>query len=131
VNNNSYPDIFFGLKGGFNNFGIVTNFNLRAVPQTQVYGGALVYSPLQFDPLVQAIVNFQANNKDPKAQIIASFALGTGEFICLMILFYDAPTAPNGTFDEFLAIHPYGTLETQSYLSIVEASPIYDSINLR
>ncbi len=81
MNNNSYPDIFFGLKGGFNNFGIVTNFNLRVVPQTQVYGGALVYSPLQFEALVPAIVNFQANNKDPKAQIIASFAIGTGPLL--------------------------------------------------
>jgi hypothetical protein len=131
VNNNSYPDIFFGLKGGLNNFGIVTNFNMRAVPQTQVYGGLLIYSPLQFDGLIQAMVNFQANNKDPKAQIIGSFIIAPGEFIFILIVFYDAPTAPNGTFDEFLAIYPYGTLQTQSYLSLVQASPVSDTNNLR
>src|ERR1700733_1531089 len=30
-------DLFFALKGGFNNFGIVYSMTLQAVPQTQVW----------------------------------------------------------------------------------------------
>jgi hypothetical protein len=131
VNNNSYPDIFFGLKGGLNNFGIVTNFNVRALPQTLVYGGVLTYVPQQFDGVIQAMVDFQTNNKDLKAQIISSFIIAPGEFVIIIIVFYDAPTAPNGTFDEFLNLQPYGTLQTQSYLSLVQASPVSQSDNLR
>ncbi len=131
MNNNSYPDIFFGLKSGLNNFGIVTNFNMRALPQTQVYGGFLLYIPLQFDVVIQAIVNFYNNNKDPKAQLIGSFIIAQGEFIFTLIVFYDAPTAPSGIFDEFLAISPYGTLQTQSYLSLVQAAPVSATNNLR
>ncbi len=131
MNNNSYPDIFFGLKGGLNNFGIVTNFNVRALPQTLVYGGVLTYVPQQFDGVIQAMVDFQTNNKDLKAQIISSFIIAPGEFVIIIIAFYDAPTAPNGTFDEFLNLQPYGTLQTQSYLSLVQASPVSQSDNLR
>ncbi len=131
MNNNSYPDIFFGLKGGLNNFGIVTNFNVRALPQTLVYGGVLTYVPQQFDGVIQAMVDFQTNNKDLKAQIISSFIIAPGEFVIIIIVFYDAPTAPNGTFDEFLNLQPYGTLQTQSYLSLVQASPVSQSDNLR
>ncbi len=131
MNKNSYPDIFFGLKGGLNNFGIVTNFNMRALPQTQVYGGLLIYFPLQFDGLIQAMANFYNNNKDPKAQLIGSFIIGQGEFVFTLIVFYDAPTAPNGTFDEFLALSPYGTLQTRSYLSLVQSAPVATTNNLR
>jgi peptidoglycan/LPS O-acetylase OafA/YrhL len=131
VNNNSYPDIFFGLKGGLNNFGIVTNFNVRALPQTLVYGGVLTYVPQQFAGVIQAMVNFQTNNKDPKAQIIASFVIAPGQFVLLIIVFYDAPTAPNGIFDAFLALQPYGSLQTLSYLSFIQAAPVSQTNNLR
>ncbi|KIJ54881.1 hypothetical protein M422DRAFT_125731, partial [Sphaerobolus stellatus SS14] len=33
----SHPDLFFGLKGGGNNFGIVTSFVLKTRPQGQVW----------------------------------------------------------------------------------------------
>ena len=120
VNKNSYPDIFFGLKGGFNNFGIVTNFKMRTVPQTLVYGGHLFYSQPQFEAAIKAIVNLQAKNKDPRVLIIALFNITPKQFSLILFLFYDAPTAPKGTFDEFLAIPHVSTVKTQSYLSFVQ-----------
>jgi FAD/FMN-containing dehydrogenase len=33
----SQPDLFFGLKGGLNNFGIVTRFTLKAHPLGTIY----------------------------------------------------------------------------------------------
>lgn len=38
----SYPDLFWALKGGSNNFGIVTKFRLATLPSDQIYAG--VYS---------------------------------------------------------------------------------------
>jgi FAD/FMN-containing dehydrogenase len=35
------PDLFWALRGGGGNFGIITRFRYRAVPVSQVYGGAL------------------------------------------------------------------------------------------
>lgn len=120
MNNNSYPDIFFGLKGGLNNFGIVTNFKMRVVPQTLVYGGALLYFPTQFEAIVKAMVEFQAKNKDPKAQIFGFFIVAYGRFTLSLFIFYDAPTAPAGIFDDFLVIAPLGTLKTQTFLSLIQ-----------
>jgi hypothetical protein len=132
VNSNSYPDIFFGLKGGFNNFGIVTNFNMLAVPQTQVYAGYISYTPSQFTMAIQALANFQVRSKDPKAEIVGFLAITGGQFFLSVYCFYDAPIAPNGTFDEFLsAPHTTNTLQTQSYLSFVQSTASAAPTDLR
>ncbi|KAG9080807.1 hypothetical protein FRC06_006138 [Ceratobasidium sp. 370] len=66
------PDLFFGLKGGFNNFGIVTKFTLLAYPQTQVWGGVRTFSWDQLMQVNAATVDFIAKVSDQKAAIIPS-----------------------------------------------------------
>ncbi|CAF4132375.1 unnamed protein product, partial [Rotaria sp. Silwood2] len=118
-------------EGGLNNFGIVTKFTMRAVPQTEVYGGLLFYDPLVINAVIQALVNFQANNKDPKAQITGSFIILPSQYFVTLLVFYDAPTAPAGIFDEFIKISSFGTLNTQSYLTFVQAAPVTQAVNLQ
>ncbi|KIJ44595.1 hypothetical protein M422DRAFT_251874 [Sphaerobolus stellatus SS14] len=99
----SHPDIFFGLRGGGNNFGIVTAFVLKAHPQGQVYGGMLVYIG-DIPAIRQAIQDFDPNNNDPNALILPSDVYEGGTLVAGIVLFYDGPTPPNGTFDAFLAV---------------------------
>lgn len=123
MNKNSYPDIYFGLKGGFNNFGIVTNFNVRVVPQTHVYAGIIFYVLPQFRAVFQAMANFQAMNKDPKAAISGFLTFAGGQLLLLLYCIYDASVAPTGTFDGFLAIpHTFTTLQSQSFFSFIQST---------
>ncbi|KAH6714272.1 hypothetical protein BKA61DRAFT_643878 [Leptodontidium sp. MPI-SDFR-AT-0119] len=43
INQASAPDLFFALRGGGNNFGIVTHFEMDIYPQGQIWGGQSFY----------------------------------------------------------------------------------------
>jgi len=128
----SYSDVFFGLKGGGNNFGIVTNFILQTHQQSQVWGGLIINAGTEFDRLNAAIEAFVANVDDPKAQILPSYTYAAGLPIITNILFYDGPQPPHGIFDEFLAIPSISSdVKTRSFTSLVDNTGSHAIDNLR
>jgi len=108
-------DLWFGLRGGLNNFGIVTKFILKSHPQTDISAGILIYTENKLDQIKEAVVKFQQKN-DTKAAIVIPIAYTSGQITVGCFLFYDAPTLPGGIFDDFLAIqHAQGNISTMSY----------------
>lgn len=96
VNQNSYPDLYWALRGGGNNFGIVTQFNVRAVPQGQMWGSMRTYLEPSFPSLIEAYYNLGMNaRKDGKAHQILSFGWG-GLPVAQVELEYAEPN-PNAT----------------------------------
>ncbi|KAJ7027714.1 FAD-binding domain-containing protein [Mycena alexandri] len=121
----SHPDLFFGLKGGFNNFGIVTKFTLKTFTRDKVWGGVIAYGPDQIPAVEAAIARFAKTNTDPKAEIIAACNFMDGQIQIDNIMFYDGPTPPAGVFDEFLNITSVSkNVSTRSFLSVVQAGQV-------
>ena len=58
ANARSNPDLFWALKGGSSNFGIVTRFDLRTFPVTSVYGGTTIYEPAFVKDYLDAIASY-------------------------------------------------------------------------
>lgn len=52
MNEQLNPELYFALRGGGNNFGIVTNFRARVVPQGPKLGGGRTYSTNYTDQLI-------------------------------------------------------------------------------
>ncbi|GJE90591.1 FAD-binding oxidoreductase [Phanerochaete sordida] len=104
ANAESEPDLFFALKGGYNNFGIVTQMTFRTFPIANVWGGNRLATSAHFPAAVAAINNYVASVTDPRAAMIISFVGIPGALFVSMDLFYDGPAPPPGIFDEFLAI---------------------------
>ncbi|KAH9019650.1 FAD-binding domain-containing protein [Lactarius hengduanensis] len=99
----SNKDLWFALRGGGNNFGIVTKFTYKTVPQGQVWGGTLNYNVDQLDLVKDAVVKFQQKN-DTKAALNVPVIYTPAGAISAAVLFYNAPTPAPGIFDDFLAI---------------------------
>lgn len=53
VNATSYPDLFWSLKGGSNNFGIATRYDLETFPLIDIYGGFLTSNETYVNDVVQ------------------------------------------------------------------------------
>ncbi|TFY66031.1 hypothetical protein EVG20_g5068 [Dentipellis fragilis] len=108
-------DLWFGIRG------IVTKFTLKTFQQTEIWGGTVVVPSSGLDAAVDAIVAFQDNVTDPKADINAAFVYAAGEVILNLLIFYDAPTPPAGIFDGFLAIPGANasSVSTRTFLDMV------------
>ena len=120
---------------------------MTAFPQTEVWvrlllvtvhwqnvnslfqGGIIAYPANKSDEVRTAIADFSVNAQDPKAGIISSYTNGQGPGT---IVFYDAPTAPPGTFDSFTNITSvFSDLKTRSYLDMFLAPNLNASLDLR
>ena len=119
------PDLFFALRGGGNQFAIITKMTLKTYDIGNggtVWGGVRIYAADQHVALLAAVANFTANNNDPKAAIIPTFDfLGTAVDVPLSIVFffYDDDFLSSGVFDSILGL-PYlvDDLKSQSYLDL-------------
>ncbi|KAI4863000.1 FAD binding domain-containing protein [Hypoxylon rubiginosum] len=127
VSNTSHHDLWLALRGGGNNFGIVTSYLLQAYPQGDIWGGNLEFdaTPENTAALLTAVRNFTENYSDGKAGIImtAERTLITLLDIWIIFLYYNGPEPPQGVFDEFLAIGPtINTCKTQRYADLLSGN---------
>ena len=120
-------DLWEALKGGGNNFGIVTSYIVQTYPQGDVWGGNLAFirTPSTDEKLLQAVRDFTEYNKDDKAAIIVTAERAQVNLVdsWIIFLFYDGPEAPAGTFDNFTSIGPIlNTARRRTYADLMKWS---------
>lgn len=124
ASNYTNPDLFAAIKGGGNNFGIVTAFIVQAYPIGQIWGGNLVwFGQDKTQGILDAVRNFTEAYDDPKAAIIptSELTLANSTDLWILFVFYDGPEPPAGVFDEFLALDPaINTCKTQTYGDLLQ-----------
>ncbi|KAL8923655.1 MAG: hypothetical protein Q9172_003047 [Xanthocarpia lactea] len=74
ANSKDNSDLWFALKGGSNNFGVITRFDLNVFPLGKIWGGS-IYNPIETLPAqVQAFVDLNnASNYDTNAAVINAY----------------------------------------------------------
>ncbi|KAK2809499.1 hypothetical protein FQN50_003767 [Emmonsiellopsis sp. PD_5] len=114
VNAEEHADLFVGLKGGGNNFGIVTRFDLPTFAFDKMWGGQKVYSNDTTDAQIKAFVNFNDNaHTDLHANLINYFSYDSKskEHIVFNVIDYNIPVENAPIYDELNAI-PGVTVDT-------------------
>ncbi|KAI1635609.1 hypothetical protein F4809DRAFT_651083 [Biscogniauxia mediterranea] len=120
-------DLFKALKGGGNNFAIVTAYTLQTYRQGDVWGGnlAFVHTDETAAKLLKAVRDFTEYNDDDKAAVIVTAERGNVDLIdsWILFLFYDGPEAPEGTFKNFTDAGPIiNTCKTRTYANLMGTS---------
>ncbi|ESK94352.1 hypothetical protein Moror_8217 [Moniliophthora roreri MCA 2997] len=119
VTESSDADLFWALKGGLNNFGVVTRLTLKTFPQGQVWGGQITYTSRHLDAVTAAVAKFTSTVTDPKANILTAYNVLLGQVVVSQLLFYDAPNPPPGMFDDFLTVPSLTTdVKTRDFLNM-------------
>lgn len=109
VSYTSYPDLYWALRGGGNNFGVVTNFKLDAYPLGKMWGGTRIYSNASYPAVLDAIYKFATtgSSTDVEAAQIISFGYDASFGpLAAAQLEYGKPVENASIFNDFNAI-PY------------------------
>ncbi|KAL5000235.1 hypothetical protein BDV10DRAFT_183558 [Aspergillus recurvatus] len=97
-----HSDLYWALRGGGNNFGLVTKFNLYTIPSTLLRGGTRVFGEDQFPNVVTAFVDVAARaNDDPNAQQYVMFASLGGTNVASAELTYIQNVSNPAIFEKY------------------------------
>ena len=107
ANANENSDLWIALRGGSNNFGIVTKFSFATFSQALMWGG-FTYSDISTAPQqIEAFSNFSTNpNYDKHASLIQIYGYGSGQYIALNSIVYTRPVVNPPVFQQFTSIQP-------------------------
>ncbi|KAI4195361.1 MAG: hypothetical protein LQ350_007230 [Teloschistes chrysophthalmus] len=109
ANEKSNPDLWWALKGGGNNFGIVTSFTLSTYPIHDVWGGSKAYSLDQLPALFSAMNEYQwRHDKDPYANLILQAFTTNASIGAFVNMVYLKPELSPPAFSPFYSIPTVG-----------------------
>jgi hypothetical protein len=108
VNQESHPDLYWALRGGGNNFGIVTRFDLDSIEHQGFWGGSLTFDITQLDPALRAFSQL-LDSTDVKATswFVVGYMASADFWVVNTMPLYADPVpldSPPEIFQPFLAL---------------------------
>ncbi|PYH43915.1 FAD-binding oxidoreductase [Aspergillus saccharolyticus JOP 1030-1] len=128
ANARDHADLFWALKGGANNFGIVTTATIQTYPMGPVWGGIKWYSSEQLPAVMEALYEYQtAPNKDPYANLmVEAVPLNSTGGVILNLVYLKPEPAP-AAFAPFAALPTVlDTTQIQSFLTFMSGAVLPD-----
>ncbi|KZP24004.1 FAD-binding domain-containing protein [Athelia psychrophila] len=103
--------LFEALKGGGNNFGIVTQYTLKTHKQGKTWGGSYSFKARKEGPVKAAIVDFITKEKRKEAAMVAAFRYtldtsGEVKYTISLFCVFDGPEPADDPWQRFEVIQP-------------------------
>lgn len=129
------PDLWVSLRGGINNFGIVTSLKLRTFKAGDIWGGVTYYMPETFSQLARAACDFVLNEKDQDAHVMASAGYGFGHQVVTCVMYHVQGQENAPSLQRFTTMEPQikqmSTMRTSTHLGFCDELSKFSSNGLR
>ncbi|KAI0204952.1 FAD-binding domain-containing protein [Astrocystis sublimbata] len=108
------PDLYKCLRGGGNNFGIVTRYHMRTFRQGPFWGGSLLYHPPSFPGQIEALVKHlkeedagvDNDTKETHLMISLFYAAQFGATLGLNQVYYTRDVEHPTVLEPFVSVQP-------------------------
>ncbi|GAB1315262.1 Bifunctional solanapyrone synthase [Madurella fahalii] len=128
-------DLWTALKGGLNNFGLVTSITMKTFSAGDIWGGVTYYLPGTFSELLRNACEFVHNETDEDAHIMCSAGYGFGHqaVTCVMYHTQGKPNPPS--LQRFTAVQPQieqmCSMRTSTHLEFCEELSKFSNDGMR
>ena len=104
------PDLWIALRGGSNNFGVVTRFDIETFEQGDFWGGSIRFDISLAPKLLEEFYRFNTSlGYDDYASLIQVFAFTRGGYFPLTTMDYTKPVRNPPVFQPFTKLEPQYT----------------------
>ncbi|KAJ0120684.1 hypothetical protein J7T55_015416 [Diaporthe amygdali] len=135
ANAEANSDLWIALRGGLNNFGIVTSLKLRTFKSESIWGGVTYYMPETFSQLVRGACDFALNEKDQDAHVMASAGYGFGHQVVTCVMYHVQGKENPPSLERFTTMEPQikqmSTMRTSTHLGFCDELSKFSSDGLR
>lgn len=118
------PDLYWALKLGSTNYGIITRFDLTTFPLQDIWGGAKLYDINLGPPLLEHLTKFTANiNNEPTGMTAVGLAYNPQlkQYLVWAPVMYYKPVASPPLFDGMSSFEPfYDSAKVRSLVDMAE-----------
>jgi len=113
----AHPDLFWAIRGGGGNFGVVTDLEFQAHPVSDVLAGTLIYPVGRVTELLQSFAGFVAAAPDEMNVVGQVVVTDKGPRFQMLVCHCGDPTRGNELLKPLRALAPVAdTIRMQSYL---------------
>ncbi|KAI1306687.1 hypothetical protein F5Y03DRAFT_394527 [Xylaria venustula] len=135
ANDHENPDLFWALKGGLNNFGIVTSFKMKTIKSGKIWGGVTYYAAGTFSQLIEKTYDFVENETDYDTHIMCSVGYGFGHQAVSCVMYHTQGKEHPPSLQRFTSIEPQieqmCSMRTSTHLEFSEELSKFSSNGMR